>query len=368
MKVLHINSYYSNRFFYKNLFNSQIAQGMDVSVYLPVINNYKRPDIDLGTYTNISKNHGKYDRVIFQMKHHKILKDIKKQYNFDEFQILHAHSLFSNGYIAYKINQEFHVPYIVTARGTDLNTFFKYMVHLRKLGISILNNAKKIIFLSPSLRDDIINKYIPENLKKEFFEKSSIIPNGLDPFWLNNKNRPKELPDNKNLSIIQVGIVNKSKNVLTTAKAIEKLNNKGYNIKFNVVGTIEDKKVYHELIEKDFVQYHKPVNKEKLLDMYRYNHLYVMPSLKETFGLVYAEALSQGLPVLYSRGQGFDKQFPDGQVGYPVDKLNAEDIADKIELVLNGYEALSKKAIKASDKFDWNMIAKEIIHLYKTES
>jgi len=44
-----------------------------------------------------------------------------------------------------------------------------------------------------------------------------------------------------------------------------------------------------------------------------------MPSITETFGLVYAEALSQGLPVLYTRGQGFDRQFEEGEVGYAVD-------------------------------------------------
>lgn len=40
-----------------------------------------------------------------------------------------------------------------------------------------------------------------------------------------------------------------------------------------------------------------------------------MPSHKETFGLVYAEAMSQGLPIIYTKNQGFDGQFPDGYVG-----------------------------------------------------
>lgn len=31
-----------------------------------------------------------------------------------------------------------------------------------------------------------------------------------------------------------------------------------------------------------------------------------MPSFKETFGLVYAEALSRFIEVIYTKGQGFD--------------------------------------------------------------
>ncbi|MBM6615952.1 glycosyltransferase family 4 protein [Desemzia sp. RIT804] len=368
MKVLHINSYYSNRFFYKNLYDDQIKQGIEVNVYVPVANNYKKPAIDFGKYTKISKNHGKYDRAVFQIKHRKILTDIKKQYTFDDFQMLHAHSLFSNGYIAYKIYEEYGVPYVVTARSTDLNTFFKYMIHLRKLGVEILKQAKEIIFLSPSLRDEMINKYIPENLKKELYDKSHIIPNGLDPFWLDNKNMPKSISKKNQISIIQVGIINKGKNALTTAKAIEILNNKGFNIKFNVIGKIENRSTYQELIKKEFVHYHSPMNKEKLLSVYRNNDIYVMPSIKETFGLVYAEALSQGLPVIYSKGQGFDKQFPDGQVGYPVEKLKEHNIAEKILTVIEDYEIISQRAIESCEKFDWNKITEEITSLYMSET
>ena len=43
-----------------------------------------------------------------------------------------------------------------------------------------------------------------------------------------------------------------------------------------------------------------------------------MPSRYETFGLVYGEAMSQGLPIIYSKGQGVDGYFKEGTVGYGV--------------------------------------------------
>lgn len=365
MKVLHINSYYSKRFFYKNLYDNQIKQGIDVNVYVPVSNDFVEPNIDIGSYAKVRRNHRKYDRAIFQIKHWKILKDIKEQYSLADYQILHAHSLFSNGYIAYKVNQQYNIPYIVTARNTDLNTFFKYMVHLRTLGIKILLNSSKIIFLSTSLRDELIDKYIPNNLKEEIFKKSAIIPNGLDSFWLENKNQPKSQPNKKEINILQVGIIDKLKNPLTTSKAIELLNIQGYNITFNIVGKIEDEAIYKELISKDYVKYYSPMPKEKLISMYRENDIFVMPSLRETFGLVYVEAMSQGLPVLYSQGQGFDNQFPDGEVGYAIESTNEEDIAEKILSVVENYESISKKAIDSSIKFDWNKIAQEFADIYK---
>ena len=56
-----------------------------------------------------------------------------------------------------------------------------------------------------------------------------------------------------------------------------------------------------------------------------------MPSIHESFGRVYAEAMTQGVPVIYSKGQGFDGIYPDGHVGYSVPSRNPEYIAECIK-------------------------------------
>lgn len=74
--------------------------------------------------------------------------------------------------------------------------------------------------------------------------------------------------------------------------------------------------------------------------------------------MVYAEAMSQGLPVIYSRGQGFDGQFEDGEVGFGVDCFDADEIAERIIDIANDYSDISKRCIMYSDNFDWNRISK----------
>ncbi len=88
MKILHINSYYSNSLFYKNLFENQIKKGLDIDVFVPVHKHFIKNDFEYGDYTTISRNHGKYDRFIFYLKHHKIYKDITKKFNIKESQNL----------------------------------------------------------------------------------------------------------------------------------------------------------------------------------------------------------------------------------------------------------------------------------------
>lgn len=60
--------------------------------------------------------------------------------------------------------------------------------------------------------------------------------------------------------------------------------------------------------------------------------VFAMPSIFETFGLVYLEALSQNLPVVYTKGQGIDGMF-DNTVGIGVDPLSVEEIKNAIKMI-----------------------------------
>ena len=120
LKVLHINSYYAQAPFYKNLYDAQQEAGIDISVYIPVSDKGYNSTYDYGSYSKIVKTFSEVDRINFYAKHRKILHNIKKMYQISEYDIVHAHSLFSNGYIAYKLHEEYGIPYIVAVRNTDM--------------------------------------------------------------------------------------------------------------------------------------------------------------------------------------------------------------------------------------------------------
>lgn len=364
MRILHVNSYYSGNNFFRNLYDKQMVSGLDIKVYVPVSTNVDTSALDLGDYTTISSSHNKYDRLIFHFKHKKIYNDIIKKYAMNEISIVHAHSLFSNGYIAFRLKKDFKIPYIVAVRNTDVNTFFKYMIHLRPLGVKIIQESEKVVFLSESYRDFVIKKYISAELREEILNKAVVIPNGIDDFWINNKGALKGKPGKDMLRLIYAGTVNRNKNLTTTIKAIEILRRKGYNIIFTVVGKIADKSIYRRITRLLYVNYIPPKAKENLLQIYSANDIFVMPSIHESFGLVYAEAMSQGLPVVYTEGQGFDGQFEEGIVGYHVNCLSAEDIAKKIVFIIEDYKEISNSCIKNVDKFMWKEISNEYVKIY----
>lgn len=366
MKILHINSYYRGSHFYKNLYDRQMENGMDIDVFVPVPISRKIPDFDFGNYTSISKNHKEYDRLLYINKQNKIIRDIENRYDVSKYSIIHAHSLFTNGFSAMKLKQKYGIPYVLAVRNTDVNTFFKRMIHLRKLGVQILEYADRIIFLSTSYRDKVLEKYVPQKVREKISNKISIIPNGIDDFWFENRDNMRVSVNEKDLKLLYVGVVNRNKNITITIKAIELLHKEGIKAKLTVVGRVQDQSIYNKIKDLEYVEYVEPKPKEKLLQIYRQNHIFVMPSIYESFGLVYAEAMSQGLPVIYSKGQGFDGQFKDGEIGYSVNSRSSEDVAKRMLDIVNNYDAICKRTNICIMKFNWDLISSDVIKMYES--
>jgi glycosyltransferase involved in cell wall biosynthesis len=74
--------------------------------------------------------------------------------------------------------------------------------------------------------------------------------------------------------------------------------------------------------------------------------------------------MTQGLPVIYSKGQGFDRQFEEGTVGFHVESRNAEEIANRIEDIMSNYKTISGNCVRLSGSFNWSEIAREYENLY----
>jgi glycosyltransferase involved in cell wall biosynthesis len=305
-----------------------------------------------------------FERFIYFRKQHIIYKEIQDKCPLNEVDIIHAHTLYSSGFCAYLIKKHLGLPYIVAIRNTDVNVFLKYMLPLRKIGIKILNNAHTIIFLSPSYRDFVIEKYIIKKSRNSILGKSIVIPNGIDEYFLRNKFVKAREINIAHIKLIFIGDIDSNKNIETTIKACRLLIDKGYSVKYTIVGQILDSKYFKIISSNSFISYYNRCNREEVLFHLRQSDILVMPSVYETFGLVYAEAMSQGLPIIYSKGQGFDCQFQNGLIGYAVDSFDFKDICQKIIEIYRNYHRFSKQCISLVERFNWITIAKEYKEIY----
>lgn len=320
----------------------------------------------------VSKCFKKIDRYFFHYKQNKIYKAVQNNCEIENSKCIYAYTVFTDGNVAYRLSQRLNIPYVVAIRDTDLNLFFKKFFWLRKTGVKILLNANVVLFLSNGYKNQLLRKYIPEKYRELIEQKSRIVPNGIDDFWFDNigdvsgcLHKAKRIK-HRELVLIFVGTICKRKNVSTAIKAASILIQRGWNITFNVVGKMVDNEESNDVEQCEFVHYYKHMNKEKLISIYRSSDLFVMPSYTETFGLTYAEALTQGLPVIYSKDQGFDKQFNDGEVGYSVNPYSTDDIANKIELICQKYDEIAPFCISKAEKFRWDSICKQYQDIFSS--
>ena len=366
MKIFHINCNYLATTLHQCLIEHLENLGVENRILAPVYPGFPRK-IRPNENVQVSECFQKHDRFLFFVKQNKILRAAMAVFSEDRFDCIHAHTLFTDGVCARRLSLESGIPYVVAVRNTDVNLFFQKRALLRPLGLKVLRDAAKVVFLSDPYRRRVLDTYVPERYRGEIKAKSVVIPNGIDDFWLSHRFAEKEPPAalEPPLHLLFAGRVLPEKNLSGVVSAVELLRAKGCPADFTVIGPHLDKALYEELRQRDFVELLEPMEKETLIDAYRRADLFVMPSFHETFGLVYAEAMTQGLPVIYSKGEGFDGQFPDGEVGFAVDPKDPRQIADKILEAAASYASISNRCIANAERFRWTQIAEIYRSLYK---
>lgn len=366
MKILHINCNYLGTTLHQKMLEGLDALGYENRAFVPTYN-AANAVITPNANVCVSECFKKWDRLVFDYKQEKIFRAVQESCHVSDFDCIHAYTLFTDGNCAMRLAEKYNKPFVVAVRNTDVNSFFKWMPHLRSRGIRVMRKAKAVFFLSEAYRKQVFEQYVPECYQQELMAKCHILPNGIDPFWF--KNSRDDAPcalAGKRVRVIYAGRIDKNKNIPTTQKALELLREKGYEATLTVVGKVADQQVFRQIRSDPYTTWLPATNMEGLAQLYRQHDMFVMPSFTESFGLVYAEAISQGLPVVYSKGQGFDEQFPEGTVGYRAEASSAQSVADAIQSVLKNYDALTVGLSQHAKCFSWDKIILRYSDIYKS--
>lgn len=304
----------------------------------------------------------KLDRFVFRLKQYKIRKSIEENVEIKGFDLIHSHTLFNGGWAVYHLSKLYGVPYVVSVRNTDLNVFLKIPM-FKRIALTIVDNAAGVLFLSESYKEKFLDLCYPGKERETVLNKCDVIPNGLEPFWLDNIADVKDGVHSP-LELLCVGKIDKNKNLKTTLQVVDKLSSEGMLIHLTVIGQVLDKDV-KLLLEKNsnttLVPY---LSKEALIGYYRSADIFIMPSFSETFGRVYAEAMTQAVPVIYTRGQGFDGMFTEGSVGYSVNANDVEEICVAVRKIIDDYNSISSNCINECHIFNWDTISRRLETLY----
>ena len=371
MKCLHICNDFSNTKVHKNLFSHLDELGLEQIIYNPVRQNtpignnaidFKSSDSKI-IYSSKLK---KYHRIFFRDKINHLFKDLNFKCDLSKIDVIHASTLYSDGALAYKIFKKYKTPYIVAVRGTDVNAFLKYRPDLFFILKEILKNASEIVYLSNSIKDQFQKKKYVQLTNIQITDKSKVISNGIDNFWLSNITAKKELKNP--FKILYVGRFDKNKNTIKLINAVLELKKEYPNLEIDLVGkdgANEEQVIGLSKSHKGVIKFRGPIyDKKELRKIFISNHIFTMPSHSETFGLVYLEALSQGLPILCSKNQGIDRSFI-FKIGEFADSNSLKSIIDSLRSIIKNYNSYQIDNIDFT-AFQWKETANTYYNIYKS--
>lgn len=198
------------------------------------------------------------------------------------------------------------VPFVAGVHVSDLVVLTSpvYRIYFKPKLLKALRNARAIACRSYVIKDKLLSLY------PEFEEKTFVAPSGVDEKYIINTFSSEINP--QSLRVVTCANFKKRKNIDKLILAL-----KGFdNIELTVIGDGKERKKL-ESLDKN-VKFLGRLPNEKVLDEMRKSDIFVLPSVEETFGMVYLEAMASGCIVVCTKNDGIDGIIQDGVNGFTV--------------------------------------------------
>lgn len=280
----------------------------------------------------------------------------------EKIDIIHAHCCLWGGYAAQYLSKQTGIPYIITEHST-IYAFHPKLIKgkVKKKIKGVFSDARLTICVSEALRA----------LVSEYSSTTEILGNVVDFDTFDIKKEKNVIVDNiKLLSICYMkdegqlykkGIDLLIKSFYEASKRCSNLElicggggkaqlkvlkwaNK-YNIKVNMLGALSRDEVAEAMNNCD---------------------IFILPSRYETFGVVYAEAMGCGKPIIGTKTGGPDS-FVNDTNGILVKVDSSEELTDAIVYMVNNLEKYDSNRIRESvkGKFSMHSIATSLEQFYR---
>lgn len=295
--------------------------------------------------------------------HFKVVNTIIKK-NKIEFDLIHSHFTWSMGYVGARLKEKYKAPFVVTAHGYDIyNLPFRDKEWREKIEY-VLNSANYIITVSDSNLKCIKKLDVKTPVK--------VIPNGFRPdlFYPKNLEECKkvlELPLGKKI-ILTVGNLVEIKGHKYLIEAMNEVVKRRKDVLCIMVGSGKLKNKLEKQIKKlklkDYIRLVGEKSHDKIPIWMNACDVFVLPSLRESFGVVQIEAMACGKPVVATYNGGSENIIILEDYGLLCEPANPKKLAEKILIALDkggDYE----KILEYVEQFTWENIVKDILKVYE---
>lgn len=276
-------------------------------------------------------------------------KYIIKAHQKEHFYIVHAHNYLS-GFVAGEVYDKTGLPFMNTLHNTSFIDK-SYSRTVRKQLLKTLPKAQKIICVGKSLYNHIRQDF-------NISDNGVIVPNMVDVSKFNISNKRKTP-----FKFVVIGSMERRKRLPEILTAFKNIINK--NAELHVVGDVMEK--IDKTIISERVVFHGLIPNDRLPEILSECNCLISFSMIETFGITVIEAMSCGLPVIYSESGGPQWTVPDWagiNVGHSVDKMTIA-----MDAIINNYKLYSSQKIRdyTIEHYSQQAVLKQLINLIENE-
>lgn len=275
------------------------------------------------------------------------------------FELIHAHTAYTDGSAAAKLASRYRVPLVITEHTGPFSTLTR-TPYLRRVTQRSLNAADRVVAISSALLGDIRTRVAlrPDAL-------TQVIPNLVDTAFFD----VAQKPDDGLIQLLWVGHFVEVKRVPVLLRAFAVAHEAQPRLRLNLVGDGVDEPDARALAASlgidQHVKFSGRANREALREHYRHCDFLVISSTTETFGVVAIEALSCGRPVLSTRCGGPQDIIDQPMLGLLVG-LSVSDLADGMLSMASSLKDFDARQIRmaAQERFSSASVAKRLLNVY----
>jgi glycosyltransferase involved in cell wall biosynthesis len=279
------------------------------------------------------------------------------------FDLIHAHFTWPSGAVAVALKQKYSIPVVITEHTSS--TFTKAIETQDKIFTDTWSKADKII----RVKQGDVSAFSRVNIP---LQNVIPIPNGYDSkkFHPTDTQRCREtlhLPLDKKL-ILNVGnLYGEVKGHKYLIEAISHVVTKRKDILCLIIGAGKLRTALERQIRslglEDYILLAGGKPHDEIPLWMNACDLFVLPSLRESFGVVQIEAMACGKPVVATRNGGSEEVVISDKYGLLVEPADPDGLAEKILVALD--REWDREAILTyAERFTWEHVTREIVDVY----
>jgi teichuronic acid biosynthesis glycosyltransferase TuaC len=272
--------------------------------------------------------------------------------------LIDAHYFYPDGVAAAWLGREFHLPVIITARGTDINLIPEYP-RPRRLILEAAQSAGALITVCQALKDRLVELSVPAS-------KITVLRNGVDlqAFHMQDRNALRSKFGVNGFVLASVGLLIERKGHHLAIEAVSDVP----DATLLIVGSGPDREKLENLAARlgvqNRVRFLGSLDQKSLCEVYNCADALVLASSREGWANVLLESMACGSPVLGTAVWGTPEVIARPESGLLLEKRDAKSIVAAIAQLRQSPPDRAATR-RYAEQFDWQATTDGQIALFQ---